>query len=98
MENVISCRLEDEEVKFIDSYSKLTSSTKGRIFRELLEKGRKMLALNLYKEGKVSIGRASNISGVTISEFMDLMKEFGVTSKMTVEDFEESLENLNKFK
>lgn len=98
MEKVISCRLETDEITFINNYSKLNSSSKGKVFRELVENGRKMLGLTLYKEGKTSIGKASKISGITVSEFMDLMKEFNVKNSMTIDDFEESLENLGKLK
>ena len=64
---------------------------KGMVLRELVEEGRRMLALSLYKQGKASFGKASKIAGVTVSEFLDLLKEFGVTANVTVQDFKENL-------
>lgn len=65
--------------------------SRGEVLRELLEEGRKMEAIRLYKEGKASIGKASRIAGISVSELMDLLAEFGVKSNLNLEDFRESL-------
>lgn len=96
MENVISCRLEDSEVKFLNAYSAEKNEPRGRVIRELLEEGRKMEAMNAYKNGKASVGLASRIAGVPLSEFIDLLAEFGVRANVTVDDFRESLDSSRK--
>ncbi len=96
MENVISCRLENSEIKFLDEYAAEKNESRGRIVRALLEEGRKMEAVTAYKEGRASIGRASRIAGVPLGEFMDLLAEFGVRANVSVEDFRESIGSARK--
>ena len=55
-----------------------------------------MNAIKLYKEKKASIGKASEIAGVSISEFMDNLSSFGLNSNLTLEDFKLSLINIKK--
>jgi len=93
MEHVISCRLDDKEVKFLEQYAEQNNETKAKILRELLEEGRKMEAIQLYKKGKTSLGKAAEVAGVCLSDFMDLLSEFGVTSNLTMEDFKESFQH-----
>ena len=40
-----------------------------------ITKKRKELAISLYKKGKISIGAASEIAGVSIKEFMEMLKK-----------------------
>ncbi|MBI3588384.1 UPF0175 family protein [Candidatus Micrarchaeota archaeon] len=96
MEQVISCRLEKKELEFIKTHAKEREESRGEILRQLLGEGRKMEALREYKGGKASLGKAASIAGTTISDFIDLLDEFGVHSNLTLEDFRESLLNLSK--
>ena len=43
--------------------------------------------LKNYKEEKISIGKASEIAGISISEMMDLLAKFGIKSPITYEDY-----------
>jgi len=38
-------------------------------------KNRKKLAISLYKKGKISIGAASEIAGMNIKDFMEMLKK-----------------------
>ena len=58
--------------------------------------GKLMHAIEMYKKGKASIGKAAEIAGVSISEIMDILTEFGVKSNLEVEDYLEGLKNLRK--
>ena len=96
MENVVSCRLDKKEISFIKAYSEQMHESKGETLRQLLGEGRKMKAINSFKEENASLGAAAVIAGVTISEMMDLLGKYGVRSNLTAEDFQESLLNLDK--
>lgn len=63
---------------------------------ELVEEGRRMEALKLYKEGKASLGKASKIAGVSISEMIDLLTDFGVKLNTSLDDFKESMLHAKK--
>ena len=96
MENITSFRLKQEDLIFLENFSKEEHESKGEVLRELIINGRIMTAITMYKKNKISIGKASQIAGVCISEFMDILSEFGISSNITLEDYKESLENLKK--
>lgn len=53
--------------------------------------GRKMKALELYKEKKVSLGLAAKLAQVNLSEFIDLLRDFNMTLNIELDDVKESL-------
>lgn len=96
METVISCRLDKREVAFLEEYSEHKRESKASLLRELVEEGRRMEALKLYKQGKASLEKASHIAGLSVSEMIDLLTEFGVQLNLSIEDFRESLLHAKK--
>jgi len=49
----------------------------------------KLLALELYREGSVSLGRAAELCGVSQAEFMQFAAEREVALHYTLGDFEQ---------
>ena len=98
MEQITSFRLDKESLEFLNKFSKEEKISKGETLRELLLNGRLMLGIKLYKERKASIGKASEIAGVSMSKFMDNLSDFGLNSNLTLEDFKLSLINAKKLK
>ena len=80
-------------MKELDAFSKLLSENRSEIVRELIEEGRKLKALELYKQKKVSLGLASKLAGFTLSEFLDLMAEYNVSLNLTLEEAKEAMRN-----
>lgn len=95
---LITTRIENEQVKYINKISKLVKSDKSLIIRKLLEKGimvdRKEKSLELYLQGKFSLGKAADFAGLYVGEFFDYMREKGVESNLTLDDFKDSLKNI----
>ena len=54
--------------------------------------GRKMKFVELYKQGKVSLGLGAMIARLSISEYMDLLKEYKVRINIDIDDAKSSLE------
>ena len=96
METVFSCRLDKRVLEFLEKYSAELHTNKGKLLRELVNEGRKMIAIEMYKHGKASIGKAAAIAGMSLSEMIDLLANFKVKSNLDVEDFRESLMNADK--
>ncbi len=94
METIASVRLKEEDLVFLEKFSKEENETKGKLLRELIENGRIMTAILFYKDNKASVGKAAEIAGVTISEFIDTLSEFGISSNITLQDYKESIQNL----
>jgi len=91
---VISVRL--KKLKELDVFSKLLSENRSEVVRELVKEGRKLKALELYKAKKVSLGLASKLAGLTLSEFLDLMEEYNVNLNLTLEDAKEAMRNAER--
>lgn len=88
---VISVRL--KKLKELDFFSKILNEKRSEVVRDLVEEGKKLKALELYKQKKISLGLASKLSGLTLSEFLDLMEEYNVSLNLTLEDAKEAMKH-----
>jgi predicted HTH domain antitoxin len=57
---------------------------------------RKLIALELFREKKISLGKASEIAGLSIDEMISLLREKKIALNYSVEDFEKDLETLGE--
>ena len=88
---IISVRL--EKLKELDYFSKVLNEKRSEVVRELVEEGKKLKAIQLYKEKKISLGLASKLSGLILSEFLDLLEEYNIKLNLTLEDAKEAMRN-----
>lgn len=89
----VSARLDSEA---LGEFGNVMKESKSKVIRDLVEAGRKHKAVELYKNKKVSLGLASRLAGVTLSELIDLLKEHGVFLNLEVEDVEKAMETARK--
>ena len=87
MDNVLTVRLPKEDLEAVKQISIKTKKDKSTTIRELVEYGKIYFAIHEYREGKLSIGKAAEIAGLTLSEMMDLLAELGIKSNMELEDY-----------
>jgi predicted HTH domain antitoxin len=59
---------------------------------ELPSELRVHIALYLYEKGKLSFGKARQLSGLSVWEFMERLKDNQIPLKYDVEDLKEDLE------
>jgi predicted HTH domain antitoxin len=64
--------------------------------RRLINEGRKMKSIELYKQGKVSLGLGAKIARLSISEYIDLLKEYKVQINIDIDDAKKALEYARK--
>jgi len=96
MQKILSVRLDDDDLRFVKAEAKEENVDKAKVIRELLEKGRLQIAIEQHRVGKISIGKAAEKAGLTISEMMDLLSELGIKNRMTKEQYLQSVKNLEK--
>lgn len=96
MQKTLSIRMDEDNYEFVKRMAKENKEEISKSVRELVDMGRLMYAVESYRKGKVSIGKASEIAGISISEMMDRLSDFGVKSNLTKEDYLEGLKNLQK--
>jgi len=92
----MSIRIDKEDYDFVKNLAREEKDDLSSTVRNLIEKGRVQLAIEEYKKGNISIGRASRLAGASISEMIDILSEYGVKSNLDKEDYLNGLKNLEK--
>ena len=89
----ISLRIPKITFDAVNDLSKVEHIERSMLFRQALVKGvnqlRKETAVDLYKEGNLSISEAAKLANLGVGEMMDLLIKNGVKSELTLEDLRE---------
>ncbi len=100
MTKILTTRAPDALARDIEAMAREEHLDKSALIRRLLaealQEKRKEKALELYREGKVSMGRAASIAKISIWEIMDLVKEKGLHIDYGSEELYEDLEPLRR--
>ena len=96
MGKVISVRINKHIEERIRRYSEEKKTEQSDIVRDLIDNGSIYLAIKGYAKGKYSIGKAAYLSYLPLSEFMDLIMDLGIKSKISREDLLKGYENLKE--
>lgn len=89
----VSSRL---DVGSLQLFERVMKENRSEIVRELVEAGKKHKAVELYKLRQVSLGLGAKLANVSLSEFIDLLREHSVSLNITKEDVEEGLKTARK--
>ncbi len=96
----VTARLGSESLEYIKKVSEIFKLDKSTAFRNVLQKGiqedKKERALELYIQGKFSIGQAAKFADMYIGDFYELMRQKGIESNLTLEDFNASLKHAKR--
>ena len=96
----VTARLGSESLEYIKKVSEIFKLDKSTAFRDVLQKGiqedKKERALELYIQGKFSIGQAAKFADMYIGDFYELMRQKGIESNLTLEDFNASLKHAKR--
>jgi predicted HTH domain antitoxin len=96
MTKTMTIRMDRENYEFLTEISKEGHSDLSKAARELVMRGRVLLAVERYKKGDVSLGKAAQLAGLSVGQMMTLLAEFGVESRIEKDDYREGLKNLAK--
>jgi len=96
MAKTISIRMDEENYNFLNKLAKEGKEDLSKAVREVVYKGRVMLAIEKYKKGEASLGRAAELAGLTVGRMMTLLAEYGVESNLEKDDYLKGLGNLRK--
>ena len=96
MTKTMSIRMDRANYDFLTEISKEERSDLSKAVRELVMRGRVLLAVERYKKGDASLGKAAQLAGLSAGEMMTLLAEFGVESRIEKDDYLEGLKNLAK--
>ena len=96
MQKTLSVRMDQENYEFVRIIAKENKEDISKAVREMVDLGRLMFAIESYKKGKASIGKTAELAGVSISEMINLLSEFGIKSNLEYEDYLKGLENMRE--
>jgi predicted HTH domain antitoxin len=96
MSKTMSVRMDRENYDFLREITKEEGSDLSKAVRDMVTRGRVLFAVERYKEGVASLGRAAELAGVPLGQMMTILTEFGVESRLEKEDYLQGLKNLQK--
>ena len=96
----VSTRLFPEDVKEIEEFTKKEHLDKATFIRKLIHKALQEYkvehALDLYKEGKVSLWKAAEIAGRNLWEMIEILSSKGMTINYDLQELEKDLKRIKK--
>jgi predicted HTH domain antitoxin len=96
MTKTMSIRMDRDNFEFLSAMTIEEKSDLSKAVRDLVTRGRVLLAVEKYKKGEASLGKAAEVAGLPVGQMMTLLGEFGVRSRIDREDYRQSLANLAK--
>lgn len=96
MTRTMSIRMDQDNYEFLSNISREEQGDLSKAVRDLVSRGRVLLAVERYRKGEASLARASQIAGLPLGQMMTLLAEFGVRSRIDQEDYRQGLANLTK--
>nr|MDO8117142.1 hypothetical protein [Candidatus Sigynarchaeota archaeon] len=86
MSHVISIRINKHLEELIERHAREARLDQSDIVRDLINKGGIFVAIKGYAEGKYSVEKAASLASIPLSEFMDLVMNLGIRSRIDVDD------------
>ena len=96
MTKTMSIRMDRDNYEFLSAMTIEEQSDLSKAVRDLVTRGRILLAVEKYRKGEASLGKAAEVAGLPVGQMMTLLGEFGVRSRIDREDYRQSLANLAK--
>ncbi|MEK6869016.1 MAG: UPF0175 family protein [Nanoarchaeota archaeon] len=96
MQKTLSVRMDEENYEFVRRMAKENKEDVSKAVREMVDLGRLMFAIESYKEGKASVGKAAELAGVSISQMIGLLSKYGIEGNLEYEDYLKGFDNLKK--
>jgi predicted HTH domain antitoxin len=96
MTKTMSIRMDQNNYEFLTAMTKEEQRDLSKTVRELVTRGRMLLAVEKYRNGEASLGNAAEVAGLPVGQMMDLLGQFGVRSTIDREDYRQGLANLAK--
>lgn len=95
-QKTLSVRMSEEDFAFVNRLAREEKEDTSKEVRKLVDLGRLMLGIEKYRKKDASLGKASETAGLSISEMINKLADYGVESNLTLEDYQLGLEHLKK--
>jgi len=92
----MSIGMDRDNYEFLSEITKQERSDLSEAVRDMVTRGRLLLAVERYKTGEASLGKAAELAGLPLGQMMTILAEFGVESRVEKEDYLQGVRNLDK--
>lgn len=94
MTRTMSIRMDQENYAFLTEFTRQERSDLSKAVRELVSRGRVLLAVEKYRTGEASLGKAARLAGLPVGQMMTVLADLGVENRVEQADYLEGLRNL----
>lgn len=95
---IISTRVENKIVLEIGDIARKRNMRKTAVIREIMKRGikevKKEEAVERYRTGKITAWKASEVAGIALWEFIDIVKREKIPLKYTMDDAKEDIKQV----
>jgi len=75
MSKTMSIRMDRDNYEFLHEITKEERSDLSKAVRDMVTRGRLLLAVERYKKGEVSLGKAAELAGLPLGQMMTILTE-----------------------
>lgn len=94
----IMIRMDRESFEFLSELTKEERTDLSKTVRDLVTRGRGLLAVEKYPAGEASLDKAAELAGLSVGQMMTTLANFGVESRIEKEDYLQGLQNIAKLR
>lgn len=88
---VVTVRLSKRDLERVEALRVLEDVDRSTLIKEFIEDGLRRRVVDLYQRSKLTAGRASEILGVSLREFLEILEGEGVSVNWDSEGIREYL-------
>ena len=100
MAQTVSVRLSEESLREVDRLAERLKTDRSEALRRFIERGLREAriddAIDRLRKGRISVGRAAEMAGITLYEMLDLVRRQHIPSGYGPEDLERDLHDLGR--
>ncbi len=98
--DTVTTRLPHETLDEIEEIARREQIDRSELIRRLLDAALRQRrleeAVNAYRDGKVTLWKASELAGISLRAMMDVVKDRKITMQYNVEDLERDLDYVRR--
>ncbi|MEM2999803.1 MAG: UPF0175 family protein [Candidatus Bathyarchaeia archaeon] len=88
---IVTIRLSKRNLHKVEAVQALENVDRSTLLKEFIENGLRERIVKLYAQGKISAGRAAEILGIPLREFLELLQQKGTPINWNTESIKEYL-------
>jgi len=88
---VVTVRLSKRDLERVEAVRVLEDVDRSTLIKEFIEDGLRRRVVNFYQRGKLTAGRAAEILGISLREFLEILEREGVPVNWDSESIREYL-------